>query len=479
MTHGDDVLGDVAAGRYEVAWGTRCWSLGALREMNTPADGRRPLRASGRGIRARAHRVGMDIVLSGYRAVGRVLRERPDESSPSTSPSTSMQAQSQSQAAASTGPHPHARPRPIRRPLPSTPLPRVSIVLPIRNEAAFIGRALASVLAQDYPLDRLEILVADGRSTDATREVVRFFEARSSGRLHLLDNPGGIVPTGLNVAIAAATGDVIVRVDGHCEVPADFVRCAVTHLSRDAVDCVGGILDTVGETPMARVIAAAMSAPFGVGGSAFRSGDATRANPAARACSMLTDTVAFPAFTREALARTGRFDEELVRNQDDEYSYRLRSLGGRILLATDMRARYYSRGTLRGLWRQCFGYGYWKVRVLQKHPRQMRARQFVPAIFVATLAAGAAAVVVAPWLWPLPTLVVAAYAAAASAASFSAARRHGWWRRPSDWKLAPLLAVSFSTMHVAYGTGSLVGAVGFWRRWGSPGHEPSPRRGMA
>jgi succinoglycan biosynthesis protein ExoA len=363
----------------------------------------------------------------------------------------------------------------------------VSIVLPIRNEEAFIGRALASVLTQDYPIDRLEILVADGRSTDTTREIVRFFEARSSGRLHLLDNPGRIVATGLNVAIAASTSEVIVRVDGHCEVPPDFVRRAVMHLSRDAVDCVGGILETVGETRMARVIAAAMSASFGVGGSAFRSTDASSRLPSSslsslsssRALSMLTDTVAFPAFTREAIARTGRFDEELVRNQDDEYSYRLRRLGGRILLATDMRARYYSRSTLRGLWRQCFEYGYWKVRVLQKHPRQMRARQFVPAIFVAALVAGASAVAVAPWLWPFPVSIAAAYIAAAAVATMAAARRHGWWRRPSDWRLVPLLAASFATMHVAYGAGSLVGAVGFWRRWGSVGREPSPRRGLA
>jgi GT2 family glycosyltransferase len=194
---------------------------------------------------------------------------------------------------------------------------------------------------------------------------------------------------------------------------------------------------------------------------------------------MLTDTVAFPAFTREAIARTGRFDEELVRNQDDEYSYRLRRLGGRILLATDMRARYYSRSTLRGLWRQCFEYGYWKVRVLQKHPRQMRARQFVPAIFVAALVAGAIAVAVAPWLWPLPVSIVAAYIAAAALSTLAAARRHGWWHRPSDWRLVPLLAASFATMHVAYGAGSLVGVVGFWRRWGSVGREPSPRRGLA
>jgi succinoglycan biosynthesis protein ExoA len=264
-------------------------------------------------------------------------------------------------------------------------------------------------------------------------------------------------------------------------VPPDFVRRAVTHLSRDAVDCVGGILDTIGQTRMARVIAAAMSAPFGVGGSAFRSSDATSATATSvrAACSMLTDTVAFPAFTREAIARTGWFDEELVRNQDDEYSYRLRRLGGRILLATDMRARYYSRGTLRGLWRQCFEYGYWKVRVLQKHPRQMRARQFVPAFFVAGLASSAIAAALAPRLWPIPALILSAYIAAASAASLTAARRHGWWRHPADWMLIPILAASFATMHVAYGAGSLTGAVGFWRRWGNLGREPAPRRGVA
>src|SRR6266545_5303700 len=110
------------------------------------------------------------------------------------------------------------------------PVPMVSVVLPIRNEADFIGRALSSVLAQDYPADRLEILVADGGSTDGTRNIVHSLAARAPGRLRLIDNPGRIVPTGLNAALAVATGDVIVRVDGHCEIAPDFVRRAVAHL---------------------------------------------------------------------------------------------------------------------------------------------------------------------------------------------------------------------------------------------------------
>ena len=119
-----------------------------------------------------------------------------------------------------------------------------------------------------------------------------------------------------------------------------------------------------------------MSSPFGVGGSAFRTIDDRE---------IYTDTVAFPGYTREIVRRAGKFNEELVRNQDDEYNYRIRELGGRILLSPTIRSRYFSRSTLLSLWRQYFQYGYWKVRVLQLHPRQMRPRQFVPFIFVVSL----------------------------------------------------------------------------------------------
>jgi succinoglycan biosynthesis protein ExoA len=413
------VLDDIASGRYEVVWNDRRWSGESLRGACQPA-------------RARLHRLGTDLVLRGYRATHHLLR------TPTTSTSASAW-----------------QARRAHLLMPAAPLePMVSVILPIRNEAAFIGRALGSVLAQDYRSDRLEILVADGRSTDDTRAIVQ--DAATlvpAGRLRLIDNPGRIVSTGLNAALAVAAGDVIVRVDGHCEVPPDFVRRLVGHLTQDGVECVGGLLDTIGETRMARVIAAVMRSPFGVGGSAFRAGAAVPT---------LTDTVAFPAFTRAAIQRVGPFDEELIRNQDDEYSYRLRRLGGRILLATDVRARYYSRGTLRSLWRQGFQYGYWKVRVLQKHPRQMRPRQFVPALFVASLAfsLGLAAASRA-WL-PLPVLIIVAYLVAASAASWRAARSD---RTGGGWDLWPWLPLAFATLHIAYGSGALVGLVAFWRQW--------------
>ena len=243
--------------------------------------------------------------------------------------------------------------------------PFISVLMPVRNEGAFMSRSLKAVLAQDYPQDRMEILVIDGMSTDSTRATIAAFQADDQ-RIKLLDNPGRIVPTGLNAAHRVATGEIIVRVDGHCEIAPDYVCRCVDHLQHEPVDAVGGPLETVGETLVASAVAAAMSSPFGVGGSAFRT---------VKEKSMLTDTVAFPAYKRSVVERAGFFDEELVRNQDDEYNYRLRKLGAKILLASDVHCRYYSRSSLRSLGRQYLQYGYWKVRVLQKHPGQMQPRQ--------------------------------------------------------------------------------------------------------
>ena len=327
------------------------------------------------------------------------------------------------------------------------PCPFVSVVVPIRNEARYIARSLSGILAQNYPADRMEVIVADGQSDDGTREIVEDFCARDT-RVRLLDNPRRIVATGLNAALRCARGDVFVRVDGHCVIDPDYVPRAVSYLSAQ-VAAVGGPLTTVGETSTAIAIAAAMSSRFGVGDSLFRVGsDRPR----------LTDTVAFPAYSREALRRAGPFDEELVRNQDDEYSYRLRAMGYDVLLAPDVRARYYSRGTLRSLWRQYFQYGYWKVRVLQKHPKQMRVRQFVPAAFLAALALGVAATAAIPGGWIVLAAIGVPYVAAATCATLVVARRTGW-------RVLPILPLSFAALHLSYGLGMFVGLARFASRW--------------
>lgn len=322
--------------------------------------------------------------------------------------------------------------------------------MPVRNEAGYIERSLGSVLAQDYPPEQMEIIVADGMSTDQTRALIAGFQTRFP-RLKVIDNPGKIAPTGLNRAIAQASGDIIVRVDGHCEIAPDYLRRCVHYLQSGAADGVGGPIETIGETLSARVIATAMSSAFGVGGSAFRT---------IKDQTMLTDTVAFPAYTRKIIERAGPYDEELVRNQDDEYNYRLRKLGAKILLAADVQSRYYSRSTFRKVFKQYYQYGYWKVRVLQKHPRQMSLRQFVPPAFVAALLVGLLAAIFLPLgAWLLAGILGCYLLANLLASARSASKSDAFGSH------LLLLPIVYTALHISYGLGFLVGLIKFAPRW--------------
>ena len=333
--------------------------------------------------------------------------------------------------------------------------PFVSVLMPVRNEASFIERSVGAVLAQDYPRDRIEVIIADGLSDDGTRKVIEALRLQNPN-LRLIDNPGKIVSTGLNAALRAAKGEIIIRVDGHCEVASDYVRRCVLHLAEADIDGVGGPLETIGETYIAEAIAAAMSSTFGVGGSPFRVGAKD---------ARFVDTVAFPGYRRDMIQRAGPYDEELVRNQDDEYNYRVRKLGGHILLSPDIHSRYYSRASFLKLWKQYLQYGYWKVRVMQKHPRQMQPRQFVPALFVIALVV---LFISAPFLLVNKLVLAAmllAYVVLSLAASVSAARK-------TQWRLLPLLPIAFTIIHFAYGSGFLLGLARFWNRWGDRGTGP-------
>lgn len=331
--------------------------------------------------------------------------------------------------------------------------------MPVRNEIAYIERSLGAVLGQDYPADRLEVLVVDGMSDDGTREYVAGV-AESDPRLQLLDNPAQIVPPALNAGIAEAKGDIVVRVDGHCIIAPDYVSTCVNHLMQEEVEAVGGPIETVGETPEAQSIALAMSSWFGVGGSAFRT---------IMDEYLLVETVAFPAYWRQTLREVGPFDEELVRNQDDEYNYRLRKMGGRILLAPDVQAVYYSRSSLPKLWRQYYQYGYWKVRVMQKHPMQMRWRQFVPAIFVAVVALLVIAALFYPPLWSVLGLVLLLYLVADLGVSLSIGSRRGWSH-------VPRLLIIYPILHLSYGLGFWHGMIRFAGHFGAAESAPQPAK---
>lgn len=328
--------------------------------------------------------------------------------------------------------------------------PLVTVVMPVRNEGAYIERSLGAVLAQDYPTERVEILIADGMSEDDTRERIEALAGERDVRIY--DNPGLIVSTGLNKVIAEARGELIVRVDGHCEVAPDYVRQAVEALSDATWSGVGGGTETIGEDNVSHAIAAAMSSGFGTGGAASRMG---RSRPTE------VDTILFPAYPRRVLQQIGPFDPELVRNQDDELNHRLRAHGHRLLHSPALCSRYYCRKGLRALWRQYFQYGYFKVRVLQKHPLQMQARHFVPPLFV--LAILLAAMLTWWTVWPALALAVAYLGLNLTASVLTVAAMKA---KGTPLAAAGLLPVIYGILHLSYGSGFMVGLFRFAGRWG-------------
>lgn len=326
--------------------------------------------------------------------------------------------------------------------------PFVSIILPIRNEGKYLSRCLTKVFSQNYPGERIEVIVVDGMSSDTTQEIICSFQ-QDHHNLKKIENEGKIVSKGMNAALGIAKGDIIIRVDGHCEISPEYVRNCVKHLLEDDVDGIGGSMNTIGETPLSDTIAIAMSSTFGVGGSAFRTlSGKTR----------LVDTVPFPAYTRQIIQKVGAYDEELIRNQDDEYNYRIRERGGKILMSADVLSQYYSRGSLSKLWKQYYQYGYWKVRVLQKHPLQMSLRQFAPPLFVFSLFVSLLLLFLFDWGWLLSVSIIGSYLIANFAAAILTASKKGW-------RHLYLLPVCYIILHISYGMGFLIGLVRFSHRW--------------
>ena len=323
----------------------------------------------------------------------------------------------------------------------SIALPIVSLLVAMRNEEGFIGRTLESIFAQDYPSDRLEVRIYDGDSTDRSRAIA---EGLCAGRplASVSRNPRVIQAAAWNRGIDEAIGEIVGIVSAHCELASDYVSVAVETLQRTGADMVGGLMRAAGEGKLGEAVAIATSTAFGVGNARFHFTDVEEE----------VDTVYMGLCRRETYRRL-RFDEEMVRDQDDELSYRLLDDGGRIVCNPAIRSSYQNRSTLWSLWTQYYQYGYWKVRVMQKHPRQVRLRQLVPPAFVAVVAGSA---LIAPFSMPgrLSLVgVLTGYGIANLAASLAAGRSH---RRQ-----LPYLPLTYATLHVAYGTGFLAGLARF------------------
>jgi succinoglycan biosynthesis protein ExoA len=311
--------------------------------------------------------------------------------------------------------------------------PLVSVIIPVLDEAPHLEAAVAAVLRQRYPRP-LEVVLAVGPSGDGTEEIAERLAAEDA-RVQVVANPTGRTAAGLNLAIAASSGDVIARVDGHAELSEGYLLRAVSTLDETSADNVGGIQHAVGHTPTQQAIAAAMTSRFGVGDARFHYGGAH--GP--------VDTVYLGVFRRSALTRVGGFDETLVRNQDYELNWRIRQSGGVVWFDPQLIVTYAPRPTLRRLADQYHQYGRWKRLVLRRNPRSMRWRQLVaPAAVVANVGG-----LLVGFEWRPALLAPGAYVTATLVATVAA--RHVPLR--VRWRLPAV----FATMHHTWGFGFLRG----------------------
>lgn len=310
--------------------------------------------------------------------------------------------------------------------------PPVSVVIPVLDEERHLRDAVRQVLDQDYP-GALEVVLALGPSTDGTDEVAAAL-ASSDPRVRTVANPSGRTPSALNAAIRAARHDVVVRVDGHAEIPQDYVSTAVRTLAETGADNVGGLMKAVGRSPFERAVACAMRSRIGVGGGTFHVGGG--AGP--------VDTVYLGAFRRSALERVGLYDERYTRTQDWHLNLRLRQTGGTVWFTPDMEVTYRPRSSVRALARQYFQYGQWRRVVAREHPETMNARYLAPPVMVA----GVTTATLLGLFWAPALLVPTAYAVGVVAGG--AAISGG---EPPRTRL--LTPVVLATMHWSWGVGFL------------------------
>jgi succinoglycan biosynthesis protein ExoA len=336
--------------------------------------------------------------------------------------------------------------------------PFVSVVIPVYNEEAHIERCLDSVFDQDYPADRYEVIVADGGSTDRTREIVERIAAHHPN-LRLIDNPGRLQAAGLNRAILASSGEIIARQDGHAEWGRNHLRRCVELLESTGADNVGGLQEAVGDGPSGKAIACAMSSPFGVGGARFRYSEREEEMP----------TVFLGTFRRSAFERVGLFDEAYPPHEDYELNERIRATGGRVVFSPDIRTRYHVRDGLRLLASQYYRYGRGKVRVARTSPGVIRPYHLVAPALVAGLPVMAAMLVTGRGR-RLALAGGAAYGAACTVAGLQAGGDE-----PLEVRLR--IPPTFVMMHVAWGAGFWAGVVeavrGVETGGGSPPRVPS------
>lgn len=275
--------------------------------------------------------------------------------------------------------------------------PLVSVIIPCRNEERTIHLVLEALFQQSFPLQDMEVVIADGLSTDGTRRSIHAFsETHPELIIRLVDNPKQIIPTGLNTAIKASKGELIVRMDAHSLPNSDYIqRCYNAHQENKAEN-VGGVwkISPQNDSWESRSIAAAAANPFAVGDAHYRFTEKAA----------YVDTVPYGSYKRELFDDIGYFDESLLANEDYEFNTRIHQSGGRIWLDPDIQCTYFARANFLSLAKQYWGYGFWKAQMLKRYPETLRWRQALPPLFVL----GVIALVLVGFFWHPAWLVLAA-----------------------------------------------------------------------
>lgn len=316
----------------------------------------------------------------------------------------------------------------------------VTVIIPVRNESNYIGRCLQSIMEQDYPIEKLEIIVIDGMSNDKTQEFVNNYHKMYPDRICLLENPNLTVPFAMNEGIRNAIGKYIIRFDAHSYYPYNYISKCVLTLIETSADNVGGLAITKGEGIIGNAFAHVLSSKFGVGNSGFRT----------NVKSGYTDTVPFGAFKKETFEKYGLYDERLTRNQDYELNYRIRKNGGKIYLNSDIKLVYYCRNTISGILRQSYENGKWNLITSKLCPGTMSLRHFAPLIFLLTLIAMPAMISLAPTTQLLFILELVLYLTLDLIFSI---------KPKLKIRDIVILLILFPLFHISYGIGSLMGLV--------------------
>lgn len=306
----------------------------------------------------------------------------------------------------------------------------VTVIMPVLNEQAYLEAAVAAILAQDYP-GPLQLVLALGPSRDKTSQVAKSLAQRDP-RITLVENPSGRTPAGLNLAIAAATSQIIVRVDGHTQLPPNYVSTAVRVLVETGAANVGGVMAAVGVTTFEKAVAAAMRSPLGVGAARFHVGG--QPGPA--------DTVYLGVFQKSALDQVNGYDERFIRAQDWEMNYRIRKNGGLVYFTPELSVSYRPRPSLRALSRQYFEYGRWRRVVIRRNPETANLRYLAPPAALLGSISG----LLGGLLWPALFLLPATYLIFLTVASL---------RITAPPRIRPLLPIVLVVMQMSWGLGFL------------------------